>query len=221
MPKRSEVRLSDRWIRAQETPTDRTLIVYDCDLPGFGVRITPTGAIAFVLNYVVDRKERRLTIGRFPAWSTNAAREEARALKRRIDLGIDPLEEASARTSDAVAARQAPTIADLYERYEAEHLPGKAKRSGGRRPQHVAHLHPAGARWHEGRGAQPCRRRPAAREDQRDEAGARQPGDRGPPQGAQPGDPLGVAVRQPGHRRAPEPRGEARALSQPARRCCG
>jgi len=129
MPRRSAVRLSDRWIKAQEIPADRTVIVYDCDLPGFGVRITATGAYAFILNYVIDRRERRLTIGRFPAWSTTAAREEARALRRKVDLGVDPLEDEKERTADALAARIAPTIADLYVRYDAEHLPRKARRS--------------------------------------------------------------------------------------------
>lgn len=70
-----------------------------------------------------------MTIGGFPAWSTSVAREEARALKRKINLGIDPLEETDARTADAVALREAPTIADLFNRYCLEHLPSKAARA--------------------------------------------------------------------------------------------
>ena len=61
MPKRSGVRLSDRLVKALEVPSGRAVIVYDCDLPGFGIRTTPTGAQSFVLNYVIDRKERRVS----------------------------------------------------------------------------------------------------------------------------------------------------------------
>lgn len=129
MPKRSTERLSDRLIRSLAHPVGRATIIYDADMPGFGIRLTPAGARSFALNYVVDRRERRLTIGRFPTWSSTAAREEARALKRKIDLGIDPLEETASRTEAAVADRKAPTIADLFERYAAEHLPNKSPRA--------------------------------------------------------------------------------------------
>lgn len=129
MPKRSTERLSDRLIRSLADPVGRATIIYDADLPGFGIRLTSAGARSFVLNYVVDRRERRLTIGRFPTWSSTAAREEARALKRKVDLGIDPLEETASRTEAAVADRKAPTIADLFERYALEHLPNKSPRA--------------------------------------------------------------------------------------------
>jgi integrase len=129
MPKRSTAKLSDRYIKSLPEPAAGATVIYDADLPGFGIRLTSAGARSFVLNYVVDRRERRMTIGRFPAWSTSAAREEAKALKRKINLGIDPMEEAAARTAGAVTAREAPTLLDLYERYVAEHLPGKAPRA--------------------------------------------------------------------------------------------
>jgi hypothetical protein len=129
MPRRSTAKLSDRYIKSLPDPEAGSTVVYDADLPGFGIRLTPAGARSFVLNYVVDRRERRMTIGRFPAWSTSAAREEAKALKRKINLGIDPMQEAVARTADAVAAREAPTLLDLYDRYVAEHLPSKTPRA--------------------------------------------------------------------------------------------
>ncbi|WP_339951187.1 tyrosine-type recombinase/integrase [uncultured Albimonas sp.] len=129
MPRRSTEKLSDRFIRSLPDPEARARIVYDAALPGFGLRLTPGGARAFVLNYVVSGRERRMTIGRFPAWSTSAAREEARALRRRIDLGEDPMAESAARDAAAAAARATPTVADLFARYDREHLPTKAPRS--------------------------------------------------------------------------------------------
>jgi integrase len=83
------------------------------------VRVTTKGAKAFVLNYRTrSGRERRITIGRHPAWSVSAAREEAKELLRRIDRGEDPL---GKRIEDRIA----PTVAELAKRYVGEHLPTK------------------------------------------------------------------------------------------------
>jgi integrase len=127
MPKRSSTRLSDRLIKTLPDPPKAAVVIYDADLPGFGIRLTAGGARSFVFNYAVHRRERRLTIGRFPTWSTTAAREEAKALKRQVNLGIDPLEEGRMRAAKAEAEQSAPTVRDLFVRYADEHLPNKSK----------------------------------------------------------------------------------------------
>jgi hypothetical protein len=70
----------------------------------------PAGAKSFFVNYRVDGREKRLTIGSFPEWSVEAARAEAKGLRRRIDRGEDPAKERKDR-------REAPTVRDLAERY--------------------------------------------------------------------------------------------------------
>jgi hypothetical protein len=55
MPKRSTTRLSDRLIKTLPSPTTGSRIVYDADLPGFGVRLTAKGARSFVFNYALHR----------------------------------------------------------------------------------------------------------------------------------------------------------------------
>jgi integrase len=55
-------------------------------------------------------------VGNFPDWSTSAARDEAKALKRRVDRGEDPMGERHEE-------RAAPTVGDLIDRFKAEHLP--------------------------------------------------------------------------------------------------
>ena len=90
-------------------------ITYDSGpkrVPGFGVRVTEAGYRSFILNYPGGR----YTIGRFGDWSTGDARQEAKRLRREIDLGADPMR-------DRKAEREAPTITDLVQRVEAEHLP--------------------------------------------------------------------------------------------------
>jgi integrase len=87
--------------------------------PGFGLRITAGGARAFILNYRTrSGRERRITIGSLPAWSLMAAREEAAALKRRIDQGEDPL-------ADRQETRDAPTMGELCDRFVTEHMAKK------------------------------------------------------------------------------------------------
>src|SRR5262249_35931861 len=70
------------------------------------------------------RAEHVFTIGTWPSWSVEAARAEARDLKRGIEKGEDP--QAQKR-----AAREAASVADLAERFVAEYLP--AKREATRR----------------------------------------------------------------------------------------
>ena len=114
--------LTDKAIRGLPVPPSGNRVFYDGDVKGFGVRVTSAGALAFVLNYRAAGRERRITIGSFPDWSTKAAREQAKSLKRRIDMGDDPMAERHAE-------RAAPTIESLAERYLAEHAPRKRARS--------------------------------------------------------------------------------------------
>lgn len=129
MPRRASQRLTDKLVRDLPPPAKGAAITYDAEVAGFGARVTAAGARAFVLNYVVAGRERRLTIGQFPTWSATAARAEAQALRRKIDGGIDPMEERDARDAAIQAERAAPTVTDLFTRYAAEHLPRKAPRS--------------------------------------------------------------------------------------------
>jgi integrase len=58
---------------------------------GFGVRVTASGARAFVINYRLRGREHRFTIGAWPDWSALKAVREARNLRQRVDRGEDPL----------------------------------------------------------------------------------------------------------------------------------
>lgn len=129
MPRRATEHLTDRLVRSLPAPVAGAAITYDADVAGFGIRVTANGVRSFVLNYVVNGRERRMTIGRFPTWSATAAREEARALRRKVDAKVDPLDEQEAQLHAAEALRAAPTMQHLFNRYAAEHLPRKAPRA--------------------------------------------------------------------------------------------
>ena len=92
-------------------------------MTGFGARVTANGARSFVVNYRTKAgRERRYTIGQFPAWKVSAARAEAAELRKWVDRGEDPMGEFE-------ALRAAPTMADLCQRFEEEHLPRLRPRS--------------------------------------------------------------------------------------------
>ena len=117
MPSPTE-KLSDAIVRKLPTPPSGNKITYDGEVKGFGCRVTAAGAKAFIVNYRAAGRERRFTIGSYPDWSVNAARDEAKRLKREVDQGRDPMAE---RTTE----REAPTVNRLCDLYIERHLPKK------------------------------------------------------------------------------------------------
>src|ERR1019366_2134244 len=107
-------KISEKVVKTLTPPKHGNRILYDAQIPGFGVRVTAAGAISFILNYHVHGRERRFTIGKHPEWTVIAARNRALDLRRMINEGLDPLEE---REQD----RTQPTISDLCEEYLEHH----------------------------------------------------------------------------------------------------
>jgi integrase len=62
----------------------------DATLPGFGLRVTEKGAKSWTLMHRVNGKQRRATLGAFPAVSLSDARDRARELLRAAEKGEAP-----------------------------------------------------------------------------------------------------------------------------------
>jgi integrase len=103
-------RITQKLIEKLEARESGNRIVYDDDVRGFGVRITNSGVKSFILNYRINRRERRYTIGRCDEWTVTAAREKAVELRGEIAKGTDPMKEREALWG-------APTFADLAREY--------------------------------------------------------------------------------------------------------
>ena len=84
---------------------------------GFGLRVTQAGGRAFILQYTVEGKQRRKTIGDYPTWTLEAARIEARELVQRIAKGDDPLEEKRRRRAE-------PLVKDVAQDWLEKHASG-------------------------------------------------------------------------------------------------
>jgi Arm DNA-binding domain len=74
-------RIVQRTIVKLTAPEHGNRIEWDAEIPGFGVRITSAGVVAFVLDYRISGRKRRYTIGRFPELTATAARERALQLR--------------------------------------------------------------------------------------------------------------------------------------------
>ena len=118
-------RISDKVVRSLEPPVKGYAIHYDSEVGGFGVRVTAGGVKTFIISYRTKDtgRSRRKTIGRYPTWTVLHARNEAKALKQRVDRGEDP-------QGALQEVRRAPTVNDLIERYyEHRHFRRKAPSS--------------------------------------------------------------------------------------------
>ncbi len=114
------VRITKQLLVALSRPPKGNRVTWDSEVTGFGVRITAAGSIAYVLRYVFQGQERRITIGKHPDLTPSAAREKAIIMRGAITDGFDPL---VAR----VEAREAPTVADLCQDYLERHAKPKKR----------------------------------------------------------------------------------------------
>src|SRR5919106_2592430 len=67
-------------------------VLWDTALPGFGVRVYPSGKKAFVLFYRVHGRQRFLTLGAYGPLTLDQARDLARRRIGEVIGGEDPLE---------------------------------------------------------------------------------------------------------------------------------
>lgn len=83
--------LNDKFIKSLDNEAGKQKVYYDDKLTGFGIRVNYNSK-SFFLRYVINRRERKFTIGNYPIISPLEAREIATKLKGDIIRGIDPLE---------------------------------------------------------------------------------------------------------------------------------
>ena len=107
-------------------------IYWDGKQPGLGLRVTASGARAYVFEAWSQGRTVRVTIGSPAAWTLDAARRESARLRVLTDSGINPNEQrreqdeaaAAARVqAETVQQRQALTVGEVWAAYLEERRP--------------------------------------------------------------------------------------------------
>lgn len=119
-------RLTKTVIDKLTPPTNGQAFVWDPELRGFGVRITPSGSKSFVVQYrTIEGRSRRIVLARFGVLTVEQARIQARMKLGAVAGGADP-------AAEKKVAREAPSVADLCDWYlseaEAGRLLGRMRR---------------------------------------------------------------------------------------------
>lgn len=109
---------------------DRDYWVWDGDLPGFGIRVWPSGRKVYVAQYRAEGRTRRVGLGTHGAVTPNEARKAAMQTLAEVSKGGNPAEAKS-------HGRTAPTVKRLADRYLTEHAGPKKKSSSLSRDQRL------------------------------------------------------------------------------------
>ena len=112
--------LTERRIR-DSIPGPKTFILWDQQVKGLGLRVTPAGAKSFILDYRVDGRKRRATLARANEVSLKEIRLRAGNELVAIRNGeTDPL-------TRRKQTREAPTVNDGLDRFFAEFVPERMR----------------------------------------------------------------------------------------------
>jgi integrase len=116
----SKTVISKRTVTAA-APGAKDRFLWDEDLPGFGLKITPAGRKVYVYQYRMGQGRqapvRRYTIGQHGKPLTpDDARDRARDLEKKVRAGIDPMAEKKRAASGTVEALVSAFILDRRSR---------------------------------------------------------------------------------------------------------
>jgi integrase len=114
-------RLSKRVVEAAEVRPFE-YVIWDGDIPGFGVRVMPTGRKGYLVQYRVGTRSRKLALGPPGVLTVDQARARAIQALAEVKGGGDPAEVRKER-------REAITLRELSERFDREHIAVRVKES--------------------------------------------------------------------------------------------
>jgi integrase len=96
-------------------PKDKDYTLQDTTVPGFGIRVWPSGRKTFTVLYRNETRQRkRMTIGTYPTLTLQQARDRAREILAQVLQGADP-------QADRIEKRTGMTVSEFIGKY-LEHI---------------------------------------------------------------------------------------------------
>jgi len=129
-------RISKRTVDAT-TPQDRDTYLWDSELKGFGVKVTPPGHKVYLVQYRLGGRKgrtRRVTIGRHGTLTAEQARTVAKHLLGEVSAGRDPAESRDRMQSGAA-------LGTVLEDFLDKHVDAKLKPSSAREYRRITILY--------------------------------------------------------------------------------
>jgi integrase len=113
---RQMAKVTKRTVDALKPEAGQDVLLWDDELPGFGVRMRPSGSKSYFVKYrTASGRQRWLTLGRHGPLTPELARKRALQEKAAVSGGADP-------SGDRRKRRRESTLAEIADRYVAEHV---------------------------------------------------------------------------------------------------
>jgi integrase len=106
-------KITKRLVEAAEV-REKDYIIFDGEIPGFGIRVLPSGKRSYLVQYRAGRKFRRMSLGLHGILTAEKARAKAINVLAQVGEGQDP-------AGDRAFARGDLTVDDLGRRVIEEH----------------------------------------------------------------------------------------------------
>src|SRR2546425_3652713 len=108
------VRFTDRGVMSLKPIPGKQVDYFEERMPGFGLRVSPSGHRSWIVMYRARGRLRRLTLGPYPPLSLADARAKAKLALSGVAQGGDP-------AAEKRAERRAETFAELAAEYLERH----------------------------------------------------------------------------------------------------
>ncbi|WP_207912088.1 site-specific integrase [Frankia sp. BMG5.11] len=112
-------RLTKASVEAVSVPASSPVLSWDDQIPGFAIKVLPSGTRKYVLKYRTaggrGGRQRWLGLGTHGAITVDQARKLAKQAAAAVARGEDPQQERRSRGAE-------PRLIDLWERFAADHL---------------------------------------------------------------------------------------------------
>lgn len=128
----AKIKLTKRTVDAALGTAER-YVIWDSTLPGFGLRIAPTGRKVFILRYrpkgTLTTSKRFMTLGLYGPVTPDQARDRALKILGDVAAGLDP-------AKIAKTGSRAPTVNELASQFMDQHVLSKRKAATGAAYRH-------------------------------------------------------------------------------------